>query len=151
VAFFTKHFEKLNSDDVRKADKIIVCGTSLKDNYFLEKKDCFNWLKNNEKPVFGICAGMQLLALLYGGRIVFSEEIGLKEYFFKNGFFGLLGKKTVYMLHRNAVDLSEAIDLKSIAGKDYCVAFKHKEKEVYGVLFHPEVRNQELIARFALA
>jgi len=33
-----------------------------------------------------------------------------------------------------------------------CVhAIKHKLKDVYGVLFHPEVRNKEVVERFIRA
>jgi GMP synthase-like glutamine amidotransferase len=27
-------------------------------------------------------------------------------------------------------------------------AIKHKQKDIFGVLFHPEVRNREIIERF---
>jgi GMP synthase-like glutamine amidotransferase len=33
-----------------------------------------------------------------------------------------------------------------------CVhAMKHRQKDIYGVLFHPEVRNKEVLQRFIQA
>ncbi|HII85303.1 TPA: hypothetical protein HA273_01700 [Candidatus Bathyarchaeota archaeon] len=40
-------------------------------------------------------------------------------------------------------------DFEVLATSEKCVqAIKHKSKNIYGVLFHPEVRNQEIIRRF---
>ena len=36
-----------------------------------------------------------------------------------------------------------------LAESSKCIqAVKHKEKNIYGVLFHPEVRNQEILKKF---
>ena len=53
IKFFTKHYTKLNSLDVDKVDKIIICGTSLKDNDFIKDENLtkFKWIKTNEKPI----------------------------------------------------------------------------------------------------
>jgi len=129
---FIRHYTCLTKKDLAKASKIIICGTSLKDNEFLDNINKFNWIKNYEKPIFGICGGAHLIGLVLGHKLKKKKEIGLKEINFKKTFLGFEGKKQVYHLHNLQV-LPETL---------------HK-KNIYTVLFHPEVRNKEMILNFA--
>ena len=43
IEFKTKHYSKIIKNDL-KSDKIIICGTSLKDNDFLKNLKYFEWL-----------------------------------------------------------------------------------------------------------
>ncbi|HEX9863034.1 MAG TPA: hypothetical protein VGB11_07125, partial [Candidatus Bathyarchaeia archaeon] len=55
-----------------------------------------------------------------------------------------------YALHNYSIQPSLEFDVLADSAK--CVqAIKHKHKDIYGVLFHPEVRNKEIIQRFILA
>jgi len=63
---FIRHYSCLTKKDIEKADKIIICGTSLKDNEFLKHKEKFEWLRGFNKPVFGICGGAHLIGLTLG-------------------------------------------------------------------------------------
>ena len=128
--FLTKHYPKITDADLKKYNKVIICGTGLKDNYFLENINTFNWLKNFEKPVFGICGGAHIIGLILGNKLKKKKEIGLKEIEIKN-FLGISGKREVYHLHQFYV-------LPEIFHKD----------NFYGTLFHPEVRNREIIENF---
>ena len=67
IKFNTKYYKKIVDNDL-KADKIIICGTSLIDNDFLEDLDYFRWLKIYQKPILGICGGMQILSIFYKGE-----------------------------------------------------------------------------------
>jgi GMP synthase (glutamine-hydrolysing) len=52
-----------------------------------------------------------------------------------------------YGLHNFSVAPAEDFDV--LAESAQCVqAIKHRQKNIYGVLFHPEVRNQEILQRF---
>src|SRR3989344_5148282 len=62
--FYTKHYTKFDDKDL-KADKIIICGTSLKDNDFLEHLNFFTWIPFYEKPILGICAGMEIISSIF--------------------------------------------------------------------------------------
>jgi GMP synthase-like glutamine amidotransferase len=54
-----------------------------------------------------------------------------------------------YELHNYSAESSPDFDV--LAESKKCVqAIKHKKKAVYGVLFHPEVRNKEILERFIL-
>ena len=145
--FFTKHYLELSENDFDKADKIIICGTSLKDNSFLEDINKFNWIKHFDKPLLGICAGFQLIGLIHEGELKKKLEIGFFFENFDKMFLGLEGKQEVYHLHNNYVDFCDHFDL--FSDGEIVQAVKHKEKEIYGTLFHPEVRNKEMILNFA--
>lgn len=141
------HYHDLNKKDLQKADKIIIAGTSLKDNQFLKDLDEFEWIKDFKKPILGICGGMQIISLLFNGRLKKQQEVGFYEEDFKTAFLGLKGKKQVYHLHNNYTNLPK--DFKSYTKGKILQAIKHKSKPIYGVLFHPEVRNKEMIGGFS--
>lgn len=149
--FFEKKYQEVSKHDLAKADKIIICGTSLKDNFFAEKKNLkfFEWIKDFDKPVLGICGGMQIMGLLFGGKIKQKTEIGFFKETFKKEFLGLRGENEVWHLHNNFVDFSKLSDFEIFcSSKNVQQAVKHNKKSIYGVLFHPEVRNKNLIINF---
>jgi len=116
----------------------------LKDEDYLSGD--FSWLRNFEKPVLGICAGMQIIGMVFGGELKKKTEVG---FYFENvdkDFLGLSGEVEVYHLHNSYVEFSEDFDI--FAGEDVSQAVRHKVKSVYGVLFHPEVRQKEMILEF---
>ena len=148
--FFTKHYFDVNLKDLEKADKVIICGTALKDfDYSLESRD-FLWLRDFNKPVLGICAGMQIFVKIFDGNLKEKEEIGLIRVKFGKDFLGIEKGKEVeaYALHKASVASlgSELEDYgKSKVGIQ---AIKVKDKEVYGVMFHPEARNRDIVENF---
>ena len=147
LKFKSIHYRKLSQKIIKTADKIIISGTSLKDNYFLAHINNFKWIENFEKPILGICGGMHIMGLIFKGEIKKCQEIGLTEIIFKNDFLGYHGKHLVYELHNLNVESKEFI---KYAMSNNCIqAIKHKKKPFYGVQFHPEVRNKNLILNFA--
>lgn len=132
VKFFTRHYSELKDSDIRKADKIIITGTSLRDNEFIEHLDKFQWIKSFDKPLFGICGGAHIIGLILGYKLKRKEEIGLKKLILKKEFLGAKGELEVYHLHQFAA-------LPEIFHDD----------NLYATLFHPEVRNKNLIENFA--
>ena len=52
------------------------------------------------------------------------------------------------MSYNNYVDFSGLKDFEIYSGGKFIQAVKHVGKEIYGVLFHPEVRNKEMILEF---
>ncbi len=145
--FSVKHYLEATSQDLSRSDKIILSGTPLKDTTTLTHPEKFIWLKEISKPILGICAGMQTIGLVYGCRLTRCLEIGmtristLKENpLFKKEF-------EAYSLHGYCIE--EITDFDVLAKSVKCVqAIKHKEKQVFGVLFHPEVRNPDILRLF---
>lgn len=149
IDFYTKHYTKFEDKDL-KADKIIICGTSLKDNYYLSNLKFFKWIDFYNKPLLGICGGMQILSNHFKVSVFENQEIGLNEINFKKDFLGFKGKLKVYQLHNFAIQENERyFESYAFPEKSNVVqAIKHKDKQIYGVLFHPEVRNKELVEKF---
>ncbi|MEM4637732.1 MAG: hypothetical protein QXK76_01735 [Candidatus Woesearchaeota archaeon] len=130
------------------ADKIIIAGTSLRD-FDYEKQD-FSWIRAYNKPILGICAGMQIICKEYKCSLGKATEIGLKEIKFDKEFLSVKGKIQAYCLHniiiKNSKNLRTLFDI--YARNQYIQAIKHKQKPIYATLFHPEVRNKDIIVQF---
>ena len=150
IDFYTKHYSKFTDKDL-KADKIIICGTSLKDKDYLENMKLFKWIDFYNKSILGICGGMQILSEHFKGELYEEKEIGLKEIDFTKDFLGFKGRLKGYLLHKISVKPNEEyFEVCAYSGNEKIVqAIKHKDKPFYGVLFHPEVRNEKLIENFS--
>jgi GMP synthase-like glutamine amidotransferase len=145
-----KHYFEINETPIDCYDKIILSGSALKDTATFDQLARFTWLKNCNKPVLGICAGMQTIGLVFGGRVENCREIGMTNVTTckENILFSSTFK--VYALHNYSLMPSNEFDV--LAASSNCVhAIKHKHKDVYGVLFHPEVRNIEVVKGFISA
>lgn len=145
--FFTKHYSEITKQDLQKAKKIIICGTSLQDNGFFNHIKKFEFIKTINKPILGICAGMQIISLLFGAKLKKKTEIGFYKENFTKEFLSLKAEYEVYHLHNNYTTLPKCSEKFTISKIPQ--AIKHKSKPIYGILFHPEVRNKKLIEEFS--
>jgi len=144
--FQTKHYKKLTKTNINKADKIIITGTSLKDNEFIKNINKFKFIKTIDKSILGICGGMQIIGLIYNNKLKKKTEIGYFKEDFKKPFLNLKNTNQVYHLHNNYTTLDS--NFITHTTNKIPQAIKHKTKPIYGVLFHPEVRNKSLINNF---
>ncbi|HWQ19512.1 MAG TPA: gamma-glutamyl-gamma-aminobutyrate hydrolase family protein [Methanotrichaceae archaeon] len=146
-----KHYTEIAEDGPDDECRgIILCGTALKDNVYVEHMESFSWIRECKMPVLGICAGMQVIGLAFGGSILPQPAIGLKELEIRveTPLLGQPRQIEGYHLHNFGVTMPERFI--EVAGKDGQVeAFKHGESPVYGIIFHPEVRNRWIVERFA--
>ncbi len=100
-------------------------------------------------PVLGICYGMQFMAYTLGGKVkrATKREYGQIEVEINNTsklFDGLNNPNVCLMSHTDFVDeLPEGFE--NIASTNTCknAAMENKEKNFYGVQFHPEVNHTE--------
>jgi GMP synthase-like glutamine amidotransferase len=150
ISYFIKRYNDINKKDLEKSSHVIISGTSLYDNEFIIDLKKFEWIKNLEKPILGICSGMQIIQLIFLEeelkKIKRKTEIGFfKEDFIKN-FLGLEKYTEVYHLHNYYAKIPEGFE--EYTCSKIPQAIKHRNRSIYGVLFHPEVRQKTLITNF---
>ena len=146
-ACLVKHYSEIIHADIDSYNRIILTGTPLKDNVTLSEPDKFGWLQDVEKPVLGICAGMQTIGVVFGLVLTRCLEIGMTPMKTQTGNPLFSGPFKAYSLHNYYVESSDEFEV--LAESEKCVqAIKHKQKPIYGVLFHPEVRNADILKHF---
>lgn len=142
-----RHYSEISDADLADCRAVLMSGTPLKDTHTLTQLDKFSWLKTFDKPVLGVCAGMQTFAAVYGLLLTRCLEIGMTQIrtLSENPLF--TGTFNAYSLHTLSVESSDEFEV--LAESPKCLqAIKHKQKPLYGVLFHPEVRNPKIIKNF---
>jgi GMP synthase (glutamine-hydrolysing) len=149
MAWREVHFSRADDADLTAADGIILCGTALMDNLFAENVPEFARMPDAGLPVLGICAGMQALCLAHGGTIRPACEIGMTTVraLMPDPLLGDTGEFAAYELHTFACDAPPGWEVTAVS--DRCIqAVRHPDRPVFGVMFHPEVRNDHVVERF---
>jgi len=145
---FTRKFDQVFEEDMNEAEKIIICGTALKDFEYLDNIQKFNWIKDSKKPILGICAGMQLIGKVFGCELVDKEVIGQNEVM-KLHANDLTEEESFFAYFLNTKSLKLNNNFEVLArGKEIDAIIKHKSKRIYACLFHPEVMNSDIIVNF---
>lgn len=98
-------------------------------------------------PVLGVCYGMQLTTQLFGGSVEASEkrEFGQGQISIRNtedGIFkALASEETVLMSHGDKItQIPEGFVTTASTAHTPYAAFENRDRQIYGVQFHPEVR-----------
>jgi GMP synthase-like glutamine amidotransferase len=143
-----KNYKEVNVKDVASVDKVIISGNPLMDNFFAENVGKLHWIKESNKPTLGICAGMQAVALAFGLELVKSKEVGLVDIKIVKKNILFTSDIIAYSIHSMSLE-EKSDEFEVLARSKTCIhAIKHKDKDIYAVLFHPEVRNPDIIQCF---
>ena len=139
--------------DFSEFDGVIMSGSPQGDDIVEHRAPYFNWIKNSDIPVFGICAGHHITGFLYGSEILRSKEpesgdmeiqILKDDILFRN-----LDKNfPARQMHNDSITLPENFELLATSATCKVQLMKHKEKPIYTSQFHPEFNNPELIENF---
>lgn len=143
------HYRSISPCHIAGAEAVIFCGTPLADNAFLKNPGVFSWVENTMIPVLGICAGMELIYSLFGGVLRPCTEIGMNEIRVTatDPLFSTPLSFSAYELHTLAC--TDPGPFRVLAVSDRCIqVIRHPVRPVYGVMFHPEVRNEWVVERF---
>lgn len=106
----------------------------------------YDFLKQTDVPVLGICFGHQLLGMLHGAKIFKGEavrsetKILIKEQ--DELFQGFNKNVTMTEDHTEGISLPENFILLASSEKYKVEAMKHAAKKMFGVQFHPEVSGE---------
>lgn len=142
------NYKNINQNNIKNYEKIIISGTALKDFDYLNYLENFNFIKTTNKEVLGICAGFQIIGKLFNCKIRKSQEIGfINIENFKNNKLLIKGTYQTYCLHNNSLEINSNFEILAKSQTSTQI-IKLKNKEIYGILFHPEVRNNEIINNF---
>jgi GMP synthase (glutamine-hydrolysing) len=113
-------------------------------NYFEEKSDLYgaSYLRNFNKPILGICLGMQILARLAGVSLVVSKELGLSRVWLDGGndlFKGMKSPLEVCQRHNYALPyVPHGYSIIARNDSTFIQAIASKDNLKYGIQFHPE-------------
>ena len=105
------------------------------------------YIKHFDIPTLGICLGHQLIAKSYGGEVSTSNtesyaQVQINIINDENLFENLAPEMAVWSSHKDEVK-SIPNEFEILANSKLCdiESFKHKNKDVYGIQFHPEVHH----------
>jgi len=134
--------------DEIEADALVLSGGAARIEWeSLKLGKCTDYLDNFEGPILGVCLGLHLMALHYGGKVGSSNaEFGLARLRVLEEddlFKGLPKEFMVWESHNDEV--KEVPNFAILAMSENCriQAVKHMKKPFYGVQFHPEVNDTE--------
>jgi GMP synthase-like glutamine amidotransferase len=144
-----RHYIDFTAKDMDAAEGMILCGTALRDNTFIRHLDKFRWLQEEQIPVLGICAGMQIIAAVWGGTIEPGEEIGMTTIrtLCENPLLEGRQEFPAYELHSFSPVPPDCFQILAFSSRCSQVIGHHSLPQ-FGVLFHPEVRNEWVVERF---
>jgi len=130
-------------------DKIVICGTALKDFEYLKYLSNFEKLLDYRGKVLGICAGCHILAKIYGNSLEELKKIGVyRVKLLKANPLTSMSEFNAYFLHIYSLSkVNDKLEPLALQENEVCL-FKVKEKDFYGVSFHPEVLNRDIIENF---
>ena len=124
------------------------------------RPDVLAWLLEAERPVLGVCYGMNVLAQALGGKVTRAtrKEFGPADIRITrvDPLLALCGRQTrVWMSHGYKVEhVPDVLDTLAETDNSPYAAFRHREKPLYGVQFHPEVTHttegREIYRNFVL-
>jgi GMP synthase (glutamine-hydrolysing) len=99
-------------------------------------------------PVVGICYGMQLMSQVLGGEVRRSggREYGQAEFEAGKGVLvaGMKTKSRVWMSHGDSIlKPPPGFEIVGSSATNAIAAMESRERRLFGLLFHPEVRHSE--------
>lgn len=105
-------------------------------------------IKKSSVPILGVCLGHQAIGAAFGGNIIKAPEIfhgklSKVEHNQKKIFNGIDSPYSVVRYHSLIIEKDSLPNELEITGvlednPEVIMAIEHKEKQIYGVQFHPE-------------
>ncbi|SDJ52367.1 glutamine-hydrolyzing GMP synthase [Salimicrobium halophilum] len=144
------HSHKMTAEEIKELNPSgIVLSGGPNSVYGEESFRCDEAIFDLDIPILGICYGMQLMTHHFEGRVerANEREYGKADITVKND--SLLFQKTpveqvVWMSHSDKViEAPEGFQVDATSASCPVAAISDKDRKLYGVQFHPEVRHSE--------
>lgn len=145
----TKIIPNTTTVNTMDADALILSGGAPRIAWESPKLgNCIEYLDCFEGPILGICVGLQLMAVHFGGKAGPSEipEYGLSRLKVteENDLFrGLPKEFLAWESHNDEVKDAPSFSVLAMSENCRIQAVKHADRPIYGVQFHPEVNDTE--------
>jgi GMP synthase (glutamine-hydrolysing) len=136
------------------ANGLVLSGGSPRIGIEGKLGNCAELLNKSKIPIIGICAGHQFIARHYGGKVEPSKipEFGKVELtiFEDDPIFNNIAKKSIVWESHNDEVTKIPNKFIHLAKSENCELqiIKHKNKNLYGFQFHPEVEHTEFGIQF---
>ncbi len=126
----------------------------------MPRPEVLELLRSGKPPVLGICYGMGVLNLAFGGEAepAVRKEFGPADVTIErvDPLLAIGGRTTrVWMSHGDRMArLGEGLETLAVTENSPHAAFRHAERPIYGLQFHPEVTHsvdgREILRNFVL-
>ncbi|WP_051084516.1 glutamine-hydrolyzing GMP synthase [Gracilibacillus lacisalsi] len=144
------HSHRLTIDEIKEMNpKGIILSGGPHSVYGENSFRCDERIFDLGIPVLGICYGMQLMTHHFGGVVerANEREYGKADIHVKEGallFEGTPEEQVVWMSHSDKIiEPPKDFDIEATSSSTPVAAMSNKDKQLFGVQFHPEVRNTE--------
>ncbi len=139
-----------NIDDY---DGIFISGSPQGDDIVENHQPYFQWIKETDTPVLGICAGHHITAFMHGAEYLRSVEPESGDVFIEKLandpiFSNLTNPFVARQMHNDSVTLPDGFIHLAKSNKCFNQAMKHTKKALYTLQFHPEYLNPGIIHNF---
>ncbi|ASN07020.1 glutamine-hydrolyzing GMP synthase [Virgibacillus necropolis] len=144
------HSHKLTAEEIERMNpKGIILSGGPHSVYDENSFRCDKGIFDLDIPILGICYGMQLMTLHFGGNVTKAKnrEYGKALIELSNDpllFENTPKNQTVWMSHGDKVlEVPEGFHTDATSPSTPIAAMSKPENKLYGVQFHPEVRHSE--------
>lgn len=150
----TIHLSKFTKSSLAGFDAVIFSGCTLKDNAFVSRAKKLSWLKEAGVPLLGICAGHELLGIVFGGKLstLKTPAIGMETVKLDLKKAPVLGIEngviSAYHLNGSVVSPPKEFVGFGHSKKVKNEAMVHSSLKIMGFQFHPEYMHGKLIHSF---
>ncbi|MEN1969520.1 glutamine-hydrolyzing GMP synthase [Lentibacillus sp. N15] len=144
------HSHKLTADEIKQMNPAgIILSGGPHSVYDENSFRCDEKIFELDIPVLGICYGMQLMTLHFGGKVEKAKDREYGKALIDLSREPLLfqdtpAKQTVWMSHGDKViEVPENFQTDATSPSTPIAAMSNPDNQLYGVQFHPEVRHTE--------
>jgi len=137
--------------EIENLEGIILSGGSESKSRFETENVLISYGMEWDIPVLGICHGAQMLNIFFGGNIIKIKDDNEINHvctehpirLFYDDFLFNSDTQVVNSYHINGIDkIANNFNIFAISSEGLIEGFKHKEKMVVGILWHPERYNK---------